>query len=183
MDRKYNVLQYEFFHVGGKGIGSLEDVMAECYERTVDNLPLAMAGDDTGPGIKTVVRIYDVDGRVTRWAQQVKDLEAQREIHFNGRRSNPFATWYTSWQIVRLNRRMDRVRQLIVGYFTEYIDKSFTGELDVARETYGHAFRLARREEYVDLRQAAIMARGLWLFIFKPNDLLADENISVVSVF
>ena len=165
MTKQYNVLQYEFFHVGGNSAGSLEDVMSECYKRTVANLPLVTAGDDTGSGIKTVVRIYDMDGRVTRWAQQVKELVAEREIHFNAPRSNVFTNWYARWQITKLNRRMERARELMVGYFTEYIGKSFNGEWNVAKETWGHAFRPARREEYIELHQSAVMAKNLWLFI------------------
>lgn len=182
MKNQCNILQYEFFHVGGRNASSLEEVMAECAERTVDSLPIAMAGDDTGPGIKTVVRIYDMDGQVTRWAQQVKELEAQREVHFNAPRSNLITNWYARWQIGRLNRQMDRGRELMVRYFTAYIGTSFKGEWNVARETWNHAFRPARREEYIELHQAAIMAKSLWLFIFEPNDLLADRNEGIVSV-
>ena len=182
MDKQYNVLQYEFFHVGGKDAGSLEDVMAECFERAADNLPMAIAGDDIGPGIKTVVRIYDMDGRVTHWAHQVKNLKAQREIHYNAPRSNLFTNWYARWQIGQLNRRMDKARELMVSYFTEYIGKSFNCEWNVAKETWDNAFRLARREEYIELRQSAVAAKYLWLFIFEPNDLLADKNTGVVSV-
>ena len=182
MNKSHNVLQYEFFHVGGKDAKSLDEVMAECFERTADNLPMAMAGDDTGPGIKTVGRIYDMDGRVTHWANQVKDLEAQREVHFNAPRSNPITNWYARWQIGRLNRRMDKVKKLMVDYFTTYIGLSFNGEWNVARETWNHAFRPARREEYIELRQAAIMAKNLWLFIFEPNDLLADRNQGIVHI-
>lgn len=180
--KKHNILQYEFFHVGGRNLSSLEEVTAECIERTADNLLIATAGDDTGPGIKTVVRIYDMDGRVTRWAKQMKELEEQREVHLNAPRRNPITNWYTRWQIGRLNRQMDRGRELMVGYFTEYIGTSFKDEWNVAREIWNHAFRPARREEYIELRQAAITARSLWLFVFEPNDLLADKNESIVSV-
>lgn len=137
MSIQANVLQYEFFHVGGKNVGSLEEVMAECTERTADNLSIAAAGDDTGPGIKTVLRVYDINGRVTHWAEQIKDLEAKREVHFKAPRNNPISDWYAMWQIGCINRRIEKRKRLIVGYCIEYLGKSFKGEWRVARETFG----------------------------------------------
>lgn len=182
MDKQYNVLQYEFFHVGGKSIRSSEDGIAKCFEQTTTNLARAIAGEDIRSGIKTVVRIYDIDGQVTHWVKQTKYLEAQREFYLNTPSSNIFTDWFVKWQIKQLNQGLNTARKSVVEYFTEYIDKSFNGEEGVAKETLDHAFRSAKQEEYIELQQSAIMSKGLWLFIFEPNDLLADENISVVHM-
>jgi hypothetical protein len=160
MQRSDNVLQYEFFHVGGKDTGSL---------------------DDTGLDIKTVVRIYDTDGQVTLWVKQVKDLKAQREVHCNVRRSNPIINWYARWQIGRLNQRIHSVNKLIVEYFAAYVRVSFGDELPIARETRCYTFRLARRDEYTELLHAWVMAKSLRVFTFRPNDLLAERNQVVAS--
>lgn len=182
MNNGHNILQYEFFHIGGKTVSSFDEVLKECSERTAENLLLAMAGDDTGPGIKTVVRIYDADGQVTRLTQRVNELEALNEKYCNAPRSNPFSNWYARWQIERLNRHMDNVKKSIVDYFIGYIGKSFNDERSVAKETWNNAFRPLRRDEYIELHHVAISTKNLWLFVFEPNDLLADENKLVTSI-
>lgn len=181
MNTRANLLQYEFFHVGGEGV-TLEKVLAEATERTADNLALAVAGDDTGPGIKTVLRIYDTGGQVTHWAKLIQDLEAKREVHFNAPRSKSISNWYARWQIDRINKRIEQCKRLIVNYCIEHLDKSFKGEWRVARETWDHDFRPARRSEYTDLQLAASVAKSFWLFVFEPNDLLAKKNQEVVYV-
>lgn len=179
MNRPYNVLQYEFFHVGGK---SLEAVLAECAQRLIEHLPLAQAGDDTGSGIKTVVRMYDVDGRVTRVTQRIRALEQKRDAYYLAPSKGFIAGWYTKWQLQKIYREIANGRTLIVNYCISHLTRSFQGDWNIARETWRYDFRQAKRAEYLDLLQAAKKHRGFWLFIFKPNDLLAVSNEGVVSL-
>lgn len=175
MEKKCNILQYEFFHVGVGG-RSLEAVLAECLERAAESLPTAMAGDDTGPGIKTCVRIYDTDDEVTRLVIELNALKDQYDTCLFFAKDGMFARWRVRRKRARLDHRMQAVKGLIKGYFIAHMGAAFNEEKDIAREIGDHAFRLARREEYDDLRQSAIMAKRFWLFVFANNDLLADEN-------
>lgn len=182
MKKKCEVLQYEFFHVGGNNVGSFLDIVEECLERISDNIEIVLTGTSTGSEIKTVVRIYDLEGEVTIWAKQVIDLEAQREIHIYAPRKNPITDWYAKWQIARIDRQIDSLKELILSYFIRYIDMSFKQDWNVSREIWDHTFCPARRDEYIELHEAATMSKGFWLFIFEPNDLLAGKNKKIVSV-
>lgn len=182
MQKTCNVLQFKFFHVGGKGVESIEDVLVECAERVDDYLPLAMAGNDIGPGIKTVVRIYDTDGCLTRLVLRINELEAERESYIKVPRRTFLYNWYVSLQIERIDKKIAQIRNKMVDYFTNYIASYIHDGDKVAREVDSHRFRPARGEEYMDLYLTAGTAKHFWLIVFEPNDLLADKNKIIVSV-
>lgn len=183
MERQQNVLQYEFFHVGGKSVSSLGYELAECAERAMDNLPLAVAGNDISSGIKIIVRIYDIDGRVTRLTRQVEELKAQQEVHINAPRSNLFTNWYARWQIRRLQKRVDRAKKLMVEYYSAYVSTFlYTDGMNVAREIGENIFRPAEMGEYIELLLGGNTAKDFRLFIFEPDDLLANRTNVVVSM-
>ena len=183
MERQQNVLQYEFFHVGGKSVSSLGYELAECAEQAMDNLPLAVAGNDISSDIKTVVRIYDIDGRVTRWTRQVKELKAQQEVHVNTPRSNLFTNLYARWQIGRLQKRVDRYKEHMVEYYFMYVSKFlYTDSVNVAREIQENIFRPAEMGEYIDLTLRGNTAKNFWLFIFEPDDLLANRTNMIIGM-
>ena len=173
----HNILQYEFFHVGGQ---SLEAVLADCAERSAEHLLLALAGDDTGSGIKTVIRLYDVDGFVTELAQFVQGLEQEREAYYLAPPKGLIAGWYTAWRLRKIRQQIEGSRIIISDYVVMRITQSFKGDWNIARETRRHKFRLARRTEYPEILEAAKRAKQYWLFIFMPNDLIAEKNEGVV---
>lgn len=179
---QHNILQFEIFHIGGKGVRSLDEVVAEGINLARENLPLAMAGSDYGTGIKTIVRIYDTSGRVTHLAKQLENLYTKRKAHYNATRSNLITNWYAVWQINRLNRQISSVCKEVTKSFVRYIDTAFKDGWEVARENIDHSFRPAVRTEYLELQQAAILAENFMLFIFTPNDLLAGRNKIIASI-
>jgi hypothetical protein len=129
-----------------------------------------------------VVRVYDMKGHVTRWTKQVKDLGQQREVHFNAPRNNPITNWYARWQVSRLSRRIDGIKESVLSYFITYI-LSINGERNVARETSDYAFRpVTCQEEYDELLRAAVTTKDFWLYVFQPNDLRNDRNQVIVSM-
>ncbi len=176
-----NILQYELFHVGSED-GSLGALMAECFDRVADNLPLAMAGSDLGPGIKTVVRLYDTDEQVTILVHEINALKARVEHYCNAPRSNAFTNAYARWQIRRTYKKIDALKFRVMEYYLAYIVKARRGACNVARETWRHTFRPAEINELYDLMRAAAATKSFWLFIFEPNELLADVNKGVVDL-
>ncbi len=74
-----NVLQFEFFHVGGPEINTVEEVFTQCAERTADSLEMVLSGHETRTGITTVIRIYDTEGKVTIWAKKIEELKNRNE--------------------------------------------------------------------------------------------------------
>ncbi len=179
MLKQHNILQYEFFHVGGHSLGA---ILSERRARSAEHLPLALSGDDTGSGIKTVVRLYDVDGHVTRAVTRIVELEQKRDEYYVAPSKGYLIDWYRKWQLNKIRREIKQTRSVLVGCFVTYLERAFKDGWDIAREIGGFQFRLARRDEYPDLLQASKRSKGLWLFIFEPNDLLAVTNKSVVSL-
>ena len=177
MSKEYNILQFEFFHASGE---TLEAVLADCAERSAEHLPLALAGDDTGSGIKTVIRLYDVNGLVTQLAAFVHQLERKRDAYYLDQPKGVIASWYRAWQLRRMQQQINSGRLMLGDFLITYLTKSFKKDWNVARETWRHEFRLANRTEYPEIVAAAKRAKRYWLFIFRPNDLLAAKNESVV---
>lgn len=76
-----NMVQAEFFHVGGENAGSLDALFEECGERVADGLELVLQGREARSGIKTVVRFFDVGSALTALALQAEALKKRdREV-------------------------------------------------------------------------------------------------------
>lgn len=182
MIRNDNVLQYEFLHVGGEGVKTLRQLQDQCVERMQESLPLALAGDDTGPGIKTVVRIYDTGGCVTSLSHEFNALKAEYHESAFTSHTNPISRWNARRTQTRLRNRMQECQENITQCYLENLDTLFRGDWLIARGLWDKSFRLANRDEFVELQHAAVLAKDTWLFVFEPNDLLADTNEIITSV-
>lgn len=165
-----NVVQAEFFHTPRNG--SVEDIEAELEERARDGVP-----------IKTVVRFYDVYGVLTEYA--VRFDRIQKERAFALRDTAP------RYGIVGLFRKMKRwlsppavsdMEKDVVTMAALSLGIAIKHTGSVAVENRDHSFRVAQPNELHELQEAARAATGVRLFIFQPNDLLADTNKAVVSV-
>lgn len=185
MSNPPNILQYEFFHVGGPGV-SLKQVFAECAERACDSLELVMRGHESGTGIKTVIRIYDTDGKVTALANERKELETQNDKLFLMSRK-----WFipplihsrlTGRKIGIIFSKLDEFRREIHLYAVDYLTRALHEPLSVAVKGDDYSFIEAQMDELHELAQSARVAKAFWLFVFEPNNLLAKENRGVVHV-
>ena len=171
-----NIVQAEFFHFSGE---SPEAIWWESYERLRE-----------GGRIKTVIRFYDEDGWVTDCVRRHAKLATT---------SRRFRLWISKLPRTLLALRsrftagidqMDRSIQRrstvaseeVKRTVIDHLQKRVSAHLPIAVEQRNSTFRLADRNELHDLVVTARASRGLWVFIFAPNDLLADNNTSVVSM-
>lgn len=172
---KRNILQYEFLNVCGDE-ATLESVLAESAARVEEYLPMAQY-DDRGPQIKTVVRIYDDSSNtVTRLVQHIEAFQAKKNALLFSVENGIYSTWCKSVKINALQGKIDKAKQKVLEYYSRYLTEAFTQYRALAIEILDHSFRAVERDEHVELFQALRMQKDLWMFVFNPNDLLADKN-------
>ena len=177
-----NIIQMECFHVGGKDVRSLKQLFTQMKERVESGLALAARGIETPNGIKTVVRFYDsgaITAKVLKYVRLEKKEEKRWQTFLSTSGIRREIAGYRYHRLaVKTGRKRQSLFSLIVREFASQVSK----REEVAVETFGHSFRLARKEELHELQEAARVAKGFWIFLFKPNNLLADRNEIVASV-
>jgi len=179
-----NIIQAEFFHVGGDDV-TLKEVLRECAERAADGHELsAVLGRETQFGIKTVVRFFDEDGSITEIVQQIEQTKQRRKDLFEtfSRAPSPWQTRRLNSQLQKLAGEIDElkkeVRQLVM-HKVNYVART---PGNAALELADHSFRLIRDDERHELCEAVCGAVDFWIFVFEPNELLADKNELITSV-
>lgn len=176
-----NVVQAEFFHVGGAA--SLGEHLAEMGNRIADSLELCLLPDAPGPGLKTVVRFHDTTGSVTEHAQQLEWLKNERDRLIQ---KPCIAQWlrvvWRNIQINTLSRKIEKRAPALRLRVLAGLEGAIRAGRPVAIEVMDHSFRPLRQNETHELLESVRRAKGLWIFVFAPNGLLADENKVIVSV-
>ena len=181
-----NIIQIEFFHVGGKDTNSLAELDFEMHERIMENLPLARSGFEVGSGIKTTARFFDSeDGMLTHLVQKIETLENVYTHTLDLLGTSPPYT-FRRWFLGRRLRKIGRQKRRASEYVQRFSIKTFLAVLKaaspVAVESLDRSFRPMKNDERHDVIEKAITAKSLWLFIFEPNDLCADKNKSVAHL-
>jgi len=172
------IVQVEFFHVGfydfTKRSDEAVDVFSQdLYERLAEGAP-----------IKTVVRFSDEGGMladfVSEWGQvhEWHDSLLKTFVASNG--------WWKMIVNIRVRRmawKMSAMRREARGLAVERLRATIgrSHARDIAIECRDHRFRKAHDDELHELLEAALAAKGVWIFAFEPNDLLADTNALVGS--
>jgi hypothetical protein len=179
-----NILQFEFSHVNGEETKTLDNVLMQCLERTIDVLELRLGGGvPIGSGIKTGIRIYDSGEQVTNVACRVKALEALCEkMVWKEVRPVSLVGCFNRFRLDRITHKIEISKSSIHEYAAEYLNRALHEPLNIGIEKNDHSFRPARNEEIHELIEAAKRAKSFWLFVFEPNDLLADVNKGIVSL-
>ena len=177
---QHNIAQVEFFHVGGKDTPSLDVLFDECGERIADGLELVLQGCEAKSGIKTVVRFFDESGSLTKIALKAARLSRQdRALMNNFANAGGLRRWWLDIQSRRLAGQSIALKEKLRMLAAEQLREAISASRDVAVECFDHSFRPMRREEAHELIVATEKAKSAWLFVFKPNDLLANKNTAV----
>lgn len=181
--RQTNIVQAEFFHVGGKDTPSLKALFAECGERVADSLELTLQGYEAHSCIKTVVRFFDETGNLTKIAikaERIKKRNKKLLDDFTG--ATGLQRWLldikSRWLAGKIIALSEEARMLASGYLCEAIRTSH----EVAVECDDHSFRSIKGNEAHEIVESASNSRRVWLFVFRPNNLLADTNTLVACL-
>lgn len=178
-----NIVQAEFFHVGGDQTPSLEALFAECGERLSDGLELVLQGHEPYSRIKTVVRFFDESGVLTNLALKAERLKKQdKELLDNFVRASGLRRWFLDRRSRRLAAQTLTLREDARVLAADQLCKTLQARREIAVERSDHSFRIAKKDETHELAESAHRSKGVWLFVFQPNNLLADTNTSVASL-
>lgn len=177
-----NLVQAEFFHVGGDG-SSLDSVLDECESRLEEGLEMALRSLEPRNRIKTVVRFFDYAGDITAMAQQAQKLDEYREKNLDELLAGSgLRRWWLNTRSRRLagaSINLDKKAKLrAVVRLQEAIERS----KEVAVEKIDHRFRLLHADEAHEVVEAAAASKRVWLFVFKPNHILADSTETVARL-
>lgn len=179
-----NIVQAEFFHVGGRSTDSLEDLFDEIAERTQENYPLALAGIETNAGIKTAVRFFDQEDRLTTLTKRFEMVTGRCTAIHDRIDASPtkVGRWFLQRRLRRLYLfKLALRRQIEQVVITSCITVLQTNE-PFGVERADRSFRAIKSEERYELKEKVRESKGVWLFIFKPNYLFANKNEIIVSM-
>ena len=178
-----NVVQAEFFHVGKNKRGSLEELMAECFSRVGDGLADLKAGADprtVGTGIKTCVRFYDTDYSMTSLVARERKLTERLDLAERVSSARGLRKIFLRWRYKRLVQEIastDQARLLLVRQALKAdVQYKRPIALEVMDSRGKRCFRFLRKDEAHELLEAVTTSTHVWVFLFKPKDLLAEEN-------
>jgi hypothetical protein len=180
---KPNLIQAEFFHVGGEKIRSLDALQAECLERTKEVAEPAVCGTDVISGIITIVRFFDYDGSLTKLVLQERQLNEERE-----QVAETLAGKLSWWRRILLIHRYDHLRAKMISaegrvcIVYQYLQHAILKGKPVAVELMDCSLRFVRAEEFHELLETTKNAKHVWLFIFSPNTSLSTRNELVTTM-
>lgn len=180
-----NIVQAEFFHVGGKNTESLEDLFEEIGERVKENFPLARAGIETGTGIKIAVRFFDQDNQLTDLTKKLQSLEDHYTATLDvlgTSAPNTWRRWYLGWCLRRIGKQKSALSEKVEREAVAACVASLQLRELFAVEQMDRSYRAIKPEERHDFQEKAQGAKRVWLFIFEPNDLYADKNKLVATM-
>lgn len=175
MNNKQNILQYELYHVGN----NLED----CLERIYDGIEMALVGDESRRGIKTVIRIYDTDNKVTNLISRIENLESKKNLVQEKSKKRFIQSWLARHQLKSLSENIETLSFDVSSYSVEYLKRSLRYKNSpVGIEKFDFSFRFAQRNEVLELIESVQKAKKTILYIFESNELLSDKNKRIVTV-
>jgi hypothetical protein len=185
---KPNIVQAEFFHVGGDPDSPIQQVLADAWSRTADGLKDILAGmdpDEVKTGIKTCVRFYDYSGSITQSVLLEERAEADRiEVAGELEKKHGLIRRYLLYQkLKRLSSEMVSAPKQRHILTINAVAKVLKERSPVAVEFGDHRFRPVRDNEAHELLEAIRASKSSWIFCFRHNQLLADENVKVTKAF
>ena len=166
-----NIVQLEFFHAGNPDTDSLEEFQ--------DGLELALAGVKPRANIKTVVRFYDHNGAMSRFVASVERLRRTQALYYlrAAAGAGGFLNNFLSKRNARKRiRAQERALDIARHHFAQAMRHWQIYGASLAIEQYDHRFRPIRGAELSEALEAVDRSHGVWIFIFKHNDLYADTN-------
>lgn len=182
----HHVVQAEFFHGNTDEGDYLDHALDHAWMRLLGaGLNAASGTPDLGPGsgIKTCVRFYDRTGDVSRL---VRHAHRMREKHKGVMQKLASSRGIGRFILLRREKRLraaqGHAEKLAFKFAFKEFERSAHFRRPLALETVGHRYRSLSPDEARSFSRSLRHARSMWLFLFKPNDLLADDIACVASI-
>ncbi len=162
------VVQAEFFLTGQHT--TLGALCAKIGERLADDAR-----------IKITVRYFDHNGSTTHLAQKVQRLQERLDKLMLTMQLTTQAVYWWQWMLLDVKvlwtiLHLAATRKRTENLARASVEEAVLNSRDIAIEDTDCTFHRARRDEMHELIQTVRRATGVWVFVFKPNGLLADTN-------
>lgn len=160
----HNIIQVEFFLVNVQA-PSLGQMLAEVVERREEGSP-----------IKLVLRFYEDGGAITGLVKEAAYLEEQLD-----RALERFllAGRFERWRLNKKSKWLAGKKIMLRGQMYRFVVKQLSSVIKngapFAVEQMDRRFRHAWSEELHEILESAKKARGMWVFVFSHDHLLADR--------
>lgn len=181
---KPNIVQAEFFHVGGDPNMSFESFMAQMQERVLDgfnDLRGGMDPADIKSGIKTCVRFYDYSGAITQAV--IRDQKVQKDLDETlvelQKQQSLIRRYLLYRRFKRLSKEMEPGKSRSHTLSVKLLAAALRKREPVAIERWDHHFRPLRRDEAHEVMEGIRRSKRSWIFCFEYNDLFSDTNVGV----
>lgn len=132
---------------------------------------------------KTTVRFYDVHRVLTRIALGAKSLRKQHiELLDIVDKATAWRRWLLSRKSRRLVRRLANARKTAVQMAISLMKETvYAGDV-IAIEQHDRSFQLVLNNEIGALFAAISQAEDVWIFVFGPGELLAEQGAPIASI-
>ena len=166
-----NIVQVEFFQV---------NVRAHSWGALMEDIKRRRADDAQ---LKITLRFFDEKNQLTSYVLKLKRLERWKQ-----NLENQVVTT-TGWRQEIANS----LHHLLLGWIqyikeeciilaAQQLHEVAEASGQIAIEQWDRSFRLLQRNEIYETLTAIEKAKGAWVFVFEPNHLLSDQNVTVSYV-
>ncbi len=130
-----------------------------------------------------VIRFYDDDrGSITAEVKHYNEMEkVHEELVRLVIRSGGLWRWFLDISARRVAGKKQKAREVHKRLVLKRLWEIAWDPQSIAVEKRDHHFRFVREDEKHEILEAVGKGKGLWIFVFEPNDLLADSNKLVAS--
>ena len=163
-----NIAQIELFLYKPENI---ESIFQEAARRAKD-----------GARLKLVVRIADTDAEIYAQVVKAKAIrEKFKDYLMRYRHEADYASNVRRWWMARRRKKLVREKMDADAHLLDAalsgLERAVRCQDDIALEPHPQApLRLVRPDERYELLETARRAYGVWVWIFEPNEILADSN-------
>lgn len=182
--QRANIVQVEFFHVGGKDT-SLSEFSAECDERMADIMEDIFSGVKVSraqSSLKTCVRFYDVDGSISKFVKHAQDIDTRYNDTIMA--LSPEKGWRQVWQHIKFQwvaHQKHQIKKQKAALAFKGFARTVKTKSPISVEDWEHRYIPMPADEVHELLEAARGARDVWMFLFAHNELFADQNELIAS--
>ena len=134
--------------------------------------------------LKTNFRFFDELGMFTKFVQNFSGYETLYEHAVTGLQSIPVHSRNASalkTDVRKFSRKMSELRDGIRPVIVAHLEATTTCSKPLAIELPDRSFRMAEVTDHDDLLAKVHEARGFWIFLFHPCELLTIDGLKSIG--
>lgn len=126
------------------------------------------------------IRFFDGATRITELVVQIEKLVKRRdEMVLAASKTKGLRRKILCWRCDSLSRKISLLSAFKRHRVARQLTLALQDKQEIALQCRDYSFRPMRPDEMEDLSKWVTEARGIWLFLFKPGNLLSDTQASL----